>query len=531
MLVGLALVMASLSQPYTARATPGEGYSQAYLGAIAYLRAQADTGLSEEEAQGVLLGEAVAADPLVLGPRSTTELSSLELVSADARGRRAQTLALLGLDVSADEAALMALLELARPSPLSLVGAERTNPNLPKFGEEGTRVPNALDDALALQGLAAAFAGPAVDLALEDAIFYLLEFQIVGGAHHGAWALFDRGTSDGGPAIGDIGVTAQAVLGLQPYRNTTLVTVPNPPLGTVDDALTDATTYLQGATPSGAAEHALRLLALLAVGASTQADLDDLVALASDGNFGSVFATALAARAILAASSEYPFDTDGDTVPNGTDPDSDDDGFCDPGFDPVIGVCSGTDLFPLDGLEWADLDGDGKGDAGDPDVDGDGVLNDAEVGFETTALESGDADGDGQGDNGDTDDDNDGLSDVEELLLGLSTTHKDTDDDTFRDATEVAAGTDGADSSDYPLPDGDIFPLGNPDGVVDSRDALLALRVIRGDVTVDSGSQLAFDRHGDVAPLSSGSPPPNILFDVADALVILRRVSGELPAW
>ena len=466
------------------------------------------------------------------GPRSTTELSSLELVSADARGRRAQTLAPLGLDVSADEAALMALLELARPSPLSLVGAERTDPNLPKFGEKGTRVPNALDDALALQGLATGFAGPAVDLALEDAIFYLLEFQIAGGAHDGAWALFDRGTSSGGPPIGDVGVTAQAVLGLEPYRNTTLTTVPNPPLGTVQAALTDATTYLQGATPSGAVEHALRLLALVEVGASTQADLDDLVALAPDGNFGSVFATALAARAILSASSAYPFDTDGDGFADGSDPDSDDDDVCDPDTGPVVGVCSGTDLFPLDPDESADLDGDGEGDVADTDVDGDGVLDDDEDGFETIALENGDADGDGQGNNADTDDDGDGLGDVDELLLGLNTTDFDTDNDTFRDATEVAAGTDGADGSDYPLPDGDISPLGNPDGVVDSRDALLALRVIRGAVTVDPGSQLAFDRHGDVAPLnSSGSPAPNDSFDVADALVILRRVSGELAAW
>jgi hypothetical protein len=160
------------------------------------------------------------------------------------------------------------------------------------------------------------------------------------------------------------------------------------------------------------------------------------------------------------------------------------------------------------------------------------VLNDDEVGFETIALENGDADGDGQGDNADTDDDADGVVDVDELLLGLNTTDFDTDNDTFRDATEVAAGTDGANSSEFPLPDGDISPLGNPDGIVDTRDALLALRVIRGDVTVDSGSQPAFDRHGDVAPLNpAGSPAPNILFNMADALVILRRVSGELAAW
>jgi len=78
-LIGLALGVTALLPPCAAKATPG----QTYLKAIAYLRAQADTALSEGEAQAILLGEAVAADPLVLGPRSTTELSSLELASAD----------------------------------------------------------------------------------------------------------------------------------------------------------------------------------------------------------------------------------------------------------------------------------------------------------------------------------------------------------------------------------------------------------------------------------------------------------------
>jgi hypothetical protein len=360
-----------------------------------------------------------------------------------------------------------------------------------------------------------------VDPAIEDAIYYLLEFQIAGGAHDGAWALFDRGSSGAGADVGDVGVTAQAVLGLEPYRNTTLSTPTDLPLGTVENALSDAITYLQAVMPSGAVEHALRLLALLAVGASTQADLDNLVDLAPDGNFGSVFATALAARAIRAASSEYPFDSDGDGVADVTDPDDDDDGFPD-----------ATDAFPLDNAWHTDTDNDGLADE-DPnetDVDGDGVADGVEPGFANDAQESMDSDSDGTGNVADDQDDHDGLTDVEELLIGLDPRDEDTDNDSFRDKAEVNAGKDGRDPTDYPLPDGDIYPLGSPDGITDLRDVLFAFRIVRGDLTGEG--QPFFMRHADVAPLGAGgSPAPDGQFGPGDALVILRRVTGEIAVW
>jgi hypothetical protein len=107
----------------------------------------------------------------------------------------------------------------------------------------------------------------------------------------------------------------------------------------------------------------------------------------------------------------------------------------------------------------------------------------------------------------------------------------DTDGDSFRDDRELAAATDGRDPASHPLPDGDIFPLGSPDWVVDDRDMLLALRLLSGAVTVPASAQAVFDRHADVAPLVSGAPAPSGTFDDADALVIARRVRELVAAW
>ncbi len=129
------------------------------------------------------------------------------------------------------------------------------------------------------------------------------------------------------------------------------------------------------------------------------------------------------------------------------------------------------------------------------------------------------------------DDDNDSLLDVDELLAGLDPLRMDTDGDSFRDETELAAGTDARNASQYPLPDGDVFPLGAPDGVVDDRDALLALRVVRGLVAVPGSAQTAFLRHADVAPLVAGAPAPSGAFDDADTVVLVRRVRGLVAVW
>ncbi len=68
-------------------------------------------------------------------------------------------------------------------------------------------------------------------------------------------------------------------------------------------------------------------------------------------------------------------------------------------------------------------------------------------------------------------------------------------------------------------PDGDI----NLDGRVDIADAILALKVSVGRVTI---SATAF-RHGDVGPLVSGSPQPDGILDGRDAMIILGKSIGK----
>ncbi len=106
-----------------------------------------------------------------------------------------------------------------------------------------------------------------------------------------------------------------------------------------------------------------------------------------------------------------------------------------------------------------------------------------------------DTDGDNTGNVCDPDDDNDGLSDVLELSIGTDTLRADTDGDGISDYNEVnydgnpnaytpdadlnplSADTDGdglGDGADtlpllYNYNDGDVAPLGAPNGVVDAR--------------------------------------------------------------
>jgi hypothetical protein len=100
--------------------------------------------------------------------------------------------------------------------------------------------------------------------------------------------------------------------------------------------------------------------------------------------------------------------------------------------------------------------------------------------------------------------------------------------------TATVAGISDASGNAMPAPSTWSFTTGSPpayvptgdvngDGIVDVRDARLALRIAAGDVAPTS-DQL---RAGDVAPLVSGVPAPDGAIDVADALVILRKVAGQ----
>jgi hypothetical protein len=487
--------------------------AQAYHKATQFLRAQGTAGWESAEAQPVLLGEAVAGDPLAAGPRSTTLLASLELGSVDARARRARALASLGLAASADPGAL-----LAAQAPAS------------GFGASTDYLPTPLDTALAIQALDAL--GPFYAIPAAQAWNnYLRLAQLTSGATSGMWPLLRAPhASAGGTAAGDVATTAQVVLALKPRQSS------------FPTEFTNAANALRTAAPPRASDRALRLLALLewdATHADTAAALTQLVAMQqSDGSFGSetqpadrVYATALAARAIKRAGdfASFPFDSDGDTIADGPDKDSDNDGVCDPGESG--GGCTGADAFPTDPAESADLDQDGTGNVADLDDDGDGI-GDLVDDFPTVAQERVNTDGDALADTVDPDDDNDGILDVDELLAGLDPRDVDTDGDHFRDGTELAKGKDPLDSTEVPLPDGDVFPLGSvPDGVIDARDELLTHRILRGLVTVPSADQAAFIAHADVAPLISGAPAPSGAFDAADALVVTRRVRGMVAAW
>ncbi len=120
----------------------------------------------------------------------------------------------------------------------------------------------------------------------------------------------------------------------------------------------------------------------------------------------------------------------------------------------------------------------------------------------------------------DVDTDGDGLSDSEETLLyGTSTTLADTDGDGFDDGDEVISGSDPLDPQNWPaIADGDVAPLGLPDGVLNSADLLLIERIVAGELTA-SPLELG---HGDVYP--PGSPDGTI--DLSDMLLIQKMVIG-----
>lgn len=134
----------------------------------------------------------------------------------------------------------------------------------------------------------------------------------------------------------------------------------------------------------------------------------------------------------------------------------------------------------------ADLDVDSIGDACDSDIDGDGLSNDDETNvYMTDPLDA------------------------------------DTDNDTFNDGDEVAAGSDPDDDQSVPLlADGDI----NGDSVVDVADILLGQEILLGIVTPTS----AQIQRGDVAPLVGGLPASDGVFEAGDLLIIEQKVNQQI---
>jgi glucose/arabinose dehydrogenase len=157
-----------------------------------------------------------------------------------------------------------------------------------------------------------------------------------------------------------------------------------------------------------------------------------------------------------------------------------------------------------------------------PDTDGDGLADDVETTTGTDPLAV-DSDGDGlvDGDDGvipvsafpgGVDADGDGYVDGERTL-GSNPTLRDSDGDQLDDGLEVAAGTDPLDPDDWPkLADGDLAPLGNPDGQINSADYLIAQRIVL-DRVIAEPLQLA---HGDMNL-------DNII-DTSDLILLLHHI-------
>ncbi|MEE9343542.1 MAG: choice-of-anchor B family protein [Gammaproteobacteria bacterium] len=153
-----------------------------------------------------------------------------------------------------------------------------------------------------------------------------------------------------------------------------------------------------------------------------------------------------------------------------------------------------------------------------------------------------DTDNDGEGDVCDSDIDGDGLSNVLEVQIGTSTLLIDTDADGLDDYAEVAydgtpliytAGQDtnplsndtdgdGLTDGNDPIPlsfnfaDGDLAPLGAPDGFINAADVLIATRITLGILTA-AELQLA---HGDVYPPGA----PDGMINIQDLLQIMQMV-------
>ncbi len=146
-------------------------------------------------------------------------------------------------------------------------------------------------------------------------------------------------------------------------------------------------------------------------------------------------------------------------------------------------------------LDQQDLDGDGLGDVCDDDIDGDGLSNSQEsvAGTDPTNPDS----------------DGDGLTDGDEVnIYGTNPLVQDTDGDGLLDNNDPIP-------LDFNFNDGDLAPLGAPDGVINAADYLIALRIIQAELQPTT-LELA---HGDLYPPGA----PDGIIDMPDLIIIKQR--------
>ncbi|HUT40311.1 MAG TPA: hypothetical protein VM011_03145 [Gammaproteobacteria bacterium] len=160
------------------------------------------------------------------------------------------------------------------------------------------------------------------------------------------------------------------------------------------------------------------------------------------------------------------------------------------------------------------------------DSDGDGI-SDADELLTGTNPNSVDSDGDGLADGlggvvllaalpGGIDFDGDGFVDGE-LDAGTNPLNADSDGDQLADGLEVAWNSNPLSAGSWPaIADGDLAPLGNPDGNVNTADYLIAMRIALGDLP-GLPLQLA---HGDLYPPGA----PDDVIDLSDLLLLQQLI-------
>ena len=93
----------------------------------------------------------------------------------------------------------------------------------------------------------------------------------------------------------------------------------------------------------------------------------------------------------------------------------------------------------------------------------------------------------------------------------------DTDGDGIEDGVEVGNASDPLDDTSWPnFADGDVAPLGAPDGNVDAADLLVTRRIVLGEL---AASPLEFS-HGDLYPVGS----PDGVIDLSDLILLQKMV-------
>jgi len=143
------------------------------------------------------------------------------------------------------------------------------------------------------------------------------------------------------------------------------------------------------------------------------------------------------------------------------------------------------------------------------DTDGDGLSDNDELTVYFTSPTNPDSDGDG-------------LRDGDEVLIYFTLPNDvDSDGDGVDDGVEVSLGSNPNDNMSLPvIADGDLAPLGAPDGLLNTADLLIAQRIVLGNLT----PTLLDLAHGDVYPVGA----PDGVINISD-LILIRQIVGVGP--